>query len=366
MINQLRLFQFKGFKDQVFNFANLTLLTGINGMGKSSVIQALLVLRNSYDRGELQGGSFLTIEDKELVNLVSPDAMLNADASSNEVSINLVNDESEGLWKVAAEGVSNSLPLIDHEIHPEVFDSPLCQPTFQYLNAERIGPRQFYDRLSVSRRHSPIGYRGEFTATILSEAATRLKKLEHPKLALAKSEFVYDQVSSWLSQIIYPGTKVSLDETNPNQITIQYSFARQKGKSFNPLNIGFGFSFALPVIVAVLTAAPSSLLIVENPEAHLHPKGQAEMGRFLALAAESGIQILIETHSDHILNGIRLAVKEKEVSSESISIIFVGTFNDKGEQKVYVTEPHIDQNGRIEDWPQDFFDTWEYSMMRLL
>lgn len=366
MIKQLRLFQFKAFKEQVFSLSNLNLLAGVNGMGKSSLIQSLLILRSSYDRGELQNGSFLTIQHQDLINLVSPDAILNADADSSEVSISITEDECQGQWKINAEGINNSLPLKDHTVNTEILNTSLFNNSFQYLNAERIGPRQFYERLSVSRNHSPLGYRGEFTASKLSEVATNLTKLEHEKLFLSKSNLIYEQVSNWLSEIIHPGTKISLDESNPSQISILYNFARQKGKSFNPLNIGFGFSFALPIIVAILTAPKHSLVIIENPEAHLHPKGQAEMGKFLALAAESGIQIIIETHSDHILNGIRIAVKDKMVLPESTNIIFVGSYDDNGRDRVYVEELEIDEDGRISEWPKDFFDTWEYSMMHLL
>lgn len=366
MINQIRLFQFKVFKDQVFNLSNLTLLTGINGMGKSSIIQSLLVLRNSFDRGELQSASKLTIEDKEMVNLVSPDAMLCAEAGSNEVTFHLIDDDTEGSWTVKAEGSSNSLPIAKHRTEENIFQCNLFQNSFQYLNAERIGPRQYYDRSSVSRNHSALGYRGEFTASVLFEAATKLLKVNHKQLIVSGSDLVYDQVSNWISRIIYPGTKVSLDVSNPNHIVLQYAFAREKERTFNPVNIGFGFSFALPVIVAVLTATPGSLIIVENPEAHLHPKGQAEMGRFLGIAANCGLQIIVETHSDHILNGIRIAIKEKEIDPASIKIIFVGAYDAGETQKVFVTEPEIDEDGRIDDWPKDFFDTWEYSLMRLL
>lgn len=367
MISQLRLFQFKGFKDQVFNFSNLTLLTGINGMGKSSVIQSLLVLRNSFDRGELQSGKSITISDKELVNLVSPDDMLYADASSDTVSFGLTDDHGDGFWSVASKGTSNSLPIFSKEIRENIFESPLFLPSFQYLNAERIGPRQSYERLTVSRDHSILGYRGEYTASVLSEAAQKLKKVMLSGLILEdESTLVYDQVSLWISRIIYPGTKVNLDDSNPSSISLQYTFAHVKSKGFNPLNIGFGFSFALPVIVSVLTAAPNSLIVVENPEAHLHPKGQAEMGRFLGCAAQSGLQIIVETHSDHILNGIRLAVKDKFVDPEAIKIIFVGSYLSNGQKHLHVSEPEIDSDGRIDDWPKDFFDTWEYSMMHLL
>ncbi|MNL45378.1 hypothetical protein D3C87_1680200 [compost metagenome] len=90
------------------------------------------------------------------------------------------------------------------------------------------------------------------------------------------------------------------------------------------------------------------------------------MGRFLGIASNCGIQIIVETHSDHILNGLRIAVKENEISPETVKIIFVGAYADEATQKVYVSEPEIDVDGRIDDWPKDFFDTWEYSLMRLL
>ena len=77
-----------------------------------------------------------------------------------------------------------------------------------------------------------------------------------------------------------------------------------------PTNMGFGVSYALPVITAGLLAPAGSLLVVENPEAHLHPAGQSRVGRFLAHLAASGVQVVAETHSDHVLNGVRLAAVE--------------------------------------------------------
>lgn len=366
MINQLQLFQFKSFKKETFNFSNLTLLTGVNGIGKSSIIQSLLVLRNSFDRGEIK--TRLTIQAGQFVNLVSPNDMLSSSAESSLVGITIVDDQL-GLarWEVLSEGESNSLPLIKEISNEGVENFSLFQPTFQYLNAERIGPRQSYDKLSVKRNHSPLGYFGEYTASRLSETVNNLEACVLKSLHIEKtSEKVYDLVSGWVSKIIYPGTKVNLDDTNPSRITLQYSFENDKGKKFSPLNIGFGFSFALPVILSVLTAKPGDMIIVENPEAHLHPRGQAEMGRFLTLAASSGVQIIIETHSDHILNGVRLSVKKDKVSPENTKIIYIGTYQDQNGQVTYATEPTINQDGKIDEWPKDFFDTWEYSLMELL
>src|SRR5688500_16680001 len=99
MLTDLNLFQFKRFKEEHIELFPLTLLTGINGMGKSSVVQSLIVLRQSFDRGELQNNGKLIIEDKELVNLVSPDDMLCAEAESKKVAITLIDEaDNKATW----------------------------------------------------------------------------------------------------------------------------------------------------------------------------------------------------------------------------------------------------------------------------
>ena len=95
--------------------------------------------------------------------------------------------------------------------------------------------------------------------------------------------------------------------------SVAYSLGHKVASSeYRPTNVGFGITYALPIVVSALSARPGSLLIVENPEAHLHPRGQVKMGELLCQASEAGIQVLIETHSDHVLNGIRLAVRDSQ------------------------------------------------------
>src|SRR5260370_36481781 len=89
---------------------------------------------------------------------------------------------------------------------------------------------------------------------------------------------------------------------------------------YGPTSVGFGITYALPIVVAVLSAHPGSLVIIENPEAHLHPRGQVKMGELLCQASAAGIQILIETHSDHVLNGIRLAVQARKNAPANVAL----------------------------------------------
>jgi len=361
MLTNIELFQFKRFKHDFVDLAPLTLLTGVNGMGKSSIIQSLLILRQSFDRGDLQNNNKIIIEDKELVNLISPDDMLCSKADSTDVSISLTdNSNIKASWKMKAEGNSNTLPVDFNSNNGNIYTSSLFLNSFQYLNAERIGPRVTYNRLFVTRPHSPIGYKGELAASRILESLNKNEKVELDKVIIKGIEpNVYDQLSAWLSEIIYPDTKVSIDDSDSSKISLEYTFKDEQTKTFNPMNIGFGFSFALPVILAVLTAKPNSLLIVENPEAHLHPKGQSRMGKLLALAAQSGLQIIIESHSDHLLNGVRVAVKKGELNPEKTQIHFFTSTKNETRPSNYKISFAIEADGGLERWPNDFFDEWD-------
>ncbi len=368
MLTDINLYQFKRFKNESVELYPLTLMTGINGMGKSSVVQSLLILRQSFDRGELQNNSKLVIEDKELVNLVSPDDMLCSDAEDKIVSLELVdNKKNAAKWVVVAEGNSNTLVYKYERKDGDIYSSSLFNNDFQYLNAERIGPRVTYDRLSVTRPHSPVGYRGEFVANRLLEAVTDIEDVKLKDVLLGgASTKVYDQLSAWVSEIIYPGTKVSIDDSDGSKINLQYSFKDEQTKTFNPLNIGFGFSFALPVILAILTAKPGSLIIIENPEAHLHPRGQSRMGRLIALAVQSGVQIIVETHSDHLLNGIRVAVKQGKLDCSKTHIHYFTADKIQLQDLKYKISFAIDEDGGLERWPSGFFDEWDKMLDELL
>jgi predicted ATPase len=122
-----------------------------------------------------------------------------------------------------------------------------------------------------------------------------------------------------------------------------------------PTNMGFGVSYALPIVVQGLATVPGGMLIVENPEAHLHPAGQSAMGRFLGLLAADGVQVIVETHSDHVLNGICLATIEDRHPLKRQDVLI----------HAFLNEPHdgtrtlaieINKQGGFTQNPTGFFD----------
>lgn len=128
-------------------------------------------------------------------------------------------------------------------------------------------------------------------------------------------------------------------------------------------NIGFGISYVLPIIVTGLIAKQGSYMIVENPEAHLHPSAQSKIGRFLAMVANAGVQVIVETHSDHVINGMQLAAIKNEINPEHIVINF---FNQtESSQQPELESIAINTKGELSSWPKGFFDQTQLDFAEL-
>src|SRR5262249_586706 len=123
-----------------------------------------------------------------------------------------------------------------------------------------------------------------------------------------------------------------------------------------PANVGYGLTYVFPLLVAGLCARKRQLLIIDSPEAHLHPRGQSRIGQFLAQASSAGPQLVIETHSDHVLNGVRLALRDGAVAPSDVGIHFFNSRNSEKTGENPVTSVSVDHRGNLSDWPEGFFD----------
>lgn len=131
------------------------------------------------------------------------------------------------------------------------------------------------------------------------------------------------------------------------------------------MNVGFGLSYALPIIVALFlgTIEPNTIVLIENPEAHLHPKGQTELAKLIALSVEAGAQVIVETHSDHLFDGLRVYAKNNKGFAKRISTYW---FELDLHKNSLVESVVIDDNGRLDKWPQGMFDQFEINASELL
>lgn len=157
-----------------------------------------------------------------------------------------------------------------------------------------------------------------------------------------------DQARKWLNYII-PGA--NFDNAIPlgKSKVIQGTF----GESL-PTNVGFGISYCLPIIVNGLLAEKNTVFIVENPEAHLHPTGQSRIGRFLAQIASTGVQVIVETHSEHIINGVKIAILEGDKLNKDDAIVnFI--YKDENEKSV-IKEIYFNEEAEFDKFPPGFID----------
>jgi predicted ATPase len=381
VINHIKLINFKAFRRLELPLGPLTLLTGLNSSGKSSVLQALGLLRQSYEtqmltRTKHAGGGLLLNGD--LVALGTAQDVLHEDFGPVDelpavteplVGFVVEEDGEQRTWAAAYDirhPDQDVMPLAEGSVRSHLAEQP-----FQYLHADRITPAVTYPRShQVAIARGFLGVRGEHTVNYLRHHTDQEAPRDVPEGPLrhrgATSAQLLDQTIAWMQELC-PGVNIETDPVEgTDSVRLSYGFGGTAGinatRRRRPTNVGFGLTYALPVVVACLTATPESLILLENPEAHLHPKGQSRMAALLSAAAATGAQLIVETHSDHVLNGVRIAVKQGVLQPEDTVVHY---FRGNGAGTEVVT-PRIDKDGMVEQWPEGFFDEWENSLDQLL
>lgn len=347
-------------------------------MGKSSIIQALLLLRQSYKKETLinEGLSL----NGELINIGTAKEALYQFADSDELSFKIDFDTAEEIisneWIFSSErndeadeynySESEIIPYGEGVEVPKNIESlPLFHfNKFNYLSAEHwVKETYTIADYAVSKQRS-LGKYGENAPYYLLRYGMQEVS---PELLYKDTDVntLDHQVSAWMNEIS-PGTKVIVERIpGMSYVKLSYQFSESGMTPVSPLNVGFGMTYVLPVVVGLLSAQPGDILLIENPESHVHPKGQSAIGRLMAKVAALGVQLFVETHSDHIINGVRVAVKQG-VSPDFVKILFLS--KGEGNKQMYTTQstPKIDKDGRIDFWPPDFCEEWNNNLLELL
>jgi len=370
MIKSIELYNFKCFREQYFPIKPLTVLSGINGVGKSSVIQSIMLARQSRQKGQ-EDISHLVLNG-DLTHIGTSGDLLCAEANDErgtEIELGFTSIPQPLVLRTRKEDASDTdvCEIESADITSLVDEEPIFTDDFQYLKAERIGPRTSLptSEYLVQQQHR-IGYHGELVGQFLFT----FEKAKIPALCLQhdteSDSSIGRQTEAWLSEIS-PAVRLKTEgykALDSVQMRFSYLRGREESDSFRATNVGLGISYTLPIIVALLTPFPNSLIVLENPECHVHPAGQSAMGRLIACAAAAGHQVIVETHSDHILNGIRVAVMQKKLSPENVSTIYLAPNPDSLQPDVYF--PQLDSRGRFDHWPNGFFDQWEKDLEQLI
>lgn len=381
MIEYIELKNFKSIKEKRFNLKNLNVLLGLNGQGKSSFIQSLLLLRQSDDK--LNKG-ILSLNG-DLVKIGnSKDALYQYAKGKLEIALKFSSEKEE---RVKFDYTANSDIFIIEDSQSVEFKKNLSKREneglfnngFQYLNADRVEPKTLHQRsYSNAFFYRNLGTKGEYTVDFLEVNGSEpisFQNCLHSNTGIIqthtgekrKDNRLINQVNLWLSEIS-PEVAVKTEYVTSDHVKLEFEFAQPTFGTtmpFKPENVGFGISYALHVVTALLAARPGSLIIIENPESHIHPRGQAELGKLITLVAQNNVQIIIETHSDHIVNGIRVGVKEEPSFKNETVLFYFKKIVEQREQFSFIKDIKIDKNGTLSNYPTNLLDEWSNQLSKL-
>lgn len=370
MIESVSLQNFKCFSEKKdIELAKITILYGHNGRGKSSLSQALLLIgqsmkeRNDLDQLSIVGEQVKldTFADIKTAGIDQEEIKFWIETEREKVEMGfspfadkpqlgrlstlLYNGEDRFVVQTtqaseaAAQGEKVAFSTSDISVLQQL-------KSITYISAGRLGPVNDTLR-NDSLPPNNIGTNGENLLNALSHQAP---------------EFV-DYLGQVLSKILN-GAAMKIVDPKATRLELMLN-SRDGDQLFRPVNVGFGYSYILPVIVGTLLADKGSIVIIENPEAHLHPGAQSRIMEFLIEQSTTrDLQLIIETHSDHVVNGMRISMK-KGTLMPSDSIIQHFAYTENGIAPV-ITRITCDSKGNLSDYPVDFQDEWTAQMLELV
>lgn len=394
---------------QSIDIRPLTILAGANSSGKSSMMQALLLLKQTleapYDPGGLlihgPNAEFTSVDQllfhgsgEKRVNTLFIKIGVNQE---NEIALTLSRSEKGGraqleptLQETILIGKHGSLSeqTSVEDLREMIYGTKKIDGLLGDNPSVRIAKNRCFvqgtlvlDAFSLEHVHE---IKPAFPFTVLINGIIHLPGLRgnprrtYPvasvgsKFPGAFQNYTASVVSSWahdskdtlkelgddLSKLGLTWKVVAqpLDDTQIELRVGRLPKPRQGGGKdlVNIADVGLGVSQVLPVVVSLLAAVPGQLVYIEQPEIHLHPRAQVAMASLLAKAAQRGVRVVAETHSSLVLLGIQSLVAEGELNPTDVALHWFKRDDETGETTVQSAE--LDAAGRFGDWPEDFAD----------
>lgn len=374
MITNISIRNFKAFKDTGnIRLGALNVLTGINGRGKSTLMQSLLLMSQSmresenhsplhlFSNGEwVKLGPFKDVMhqysnlgESVIFSLVTNDVKdneyvltyhpISGDSFTAELRSMVVNGK-----ETFSEAGGYSADSMEQMLVPPVFSgyTPLLRlQNMYYIAADRRGAPDEEELISVNH-NLHLDCHGNNVLNVLFQQGTDFQ----------------GEVEKYLSEIFEGATfKILADE----RAVHLYMDSMNGGKLFRPINVGYGYSYILALLVAGLLAKKGEFIMVENPEAHLHPSAQSALMKFLCEEViAKGVQVFMETHSDHIVNASLLAVRKGVLTNEQMNILFFNRSDSSAD--VIVSNLEVTSKGRVKNPPRKFCDQYAMDLRTLM
>lgn len=340
MIKSLHINGFKSFSDETLKLKPLTILTGLNSTGKSSCFQAILMAmfyKRSQNTVGLIGGS-------ELLDFQF-EANRNRYTNAKKIGVSIVLDSGETLVLHSVQGLATASypPEIQFDLEDNVY----------YLSANRLGYSLDFETISPLYK---VGLQGEYVFGTFEEEKSR--SLEPGVVRDRESSTLSSQLNWWLEYIL--GIKMEMDSEKISSSKVKFFFKSDGLTNIEPRYLGVGVSYLAKILITCLRANRDDVLMIENPEIHLHPAAQARLMEFFVMIAGAGRQVLIETHSENMLNKARYAVYKHQIDASKVVLFYKDSITSPFIQLEYKEDGTYSQ-----DFPVGFFDATLEEMMEM-
>ena len=336
MIDKIEINNFKSIDKLELEFKNLTLLTGTNSAGKSTVIQSILFSSNYLSSKILA---------EYLDSLGDFSDLKNRNLNEKKINFELINKNSTTTTSIDIDQISQVGDTADYilEYGKNLF----------YLSADRVKPKEIesYKKLFENSKKE-FGINGEMIINYYENFKTM--QLADNLIIDESSKTLQSQIDYWLKEILNIDIAFNTEKISSTFLKTFYKIENDN-LEYKPNNIATGINYLISILILCLSSKKDDVIIIENPEIHLHPKAQSGLSSFLSFIASKGIQLIIETHNDHIINKIRYSIFKQEIDSDDIIIYYKD--RDINFEKIEINNKgYFKYRDRVNKFPDGFYD----------
>lgn len=353
MIKKISIKGLKSISNMCLKCKNLNILVGTNSSGKSTVLQAILLVSENLASPCGFSGKLVSLGEFEEVRCWN--------SKERRINVHILMDEGKAFWHIYEEaGELKALLRPEWDIgrmeNPVNLALNYQMGKLSYLSCNRIGAKDIYDKNLIPE--TKIGINGEFAIDFLCRNKDSL--VEDEICNFKDLITLSNQVNQWLNYIIGANIRVE-DILGTDVVKATYKVGNQR--EVRPRNVGSGVSYLISILVLCLSSKQGDIMIIENPEIHLHPLAQSRVCEFLYYIASRGRQIFIETHSDHFFNAIRAGIATETMNPDKVQVNFI-SLDEEFCTKNTVVE--FGKRGKVLNPQKDLFDQFDNDLNRML
>lgn len=381
MIKQIQIARFKNFRDSgILKLGRVNMLAGANGCGKSSFCQVLLTLAQTWREGGMNSllpkGVFKNLGTFDDIHYAYTDDgsidihLWTEKGKDNDFLLKYVKSEDRRTLGEIENAEVNGVSIFDEDGENEDDDGVIDDGEDANQNM-RLTSLKDYPSLTALQNLFYIS--ADRTAASNKEGLDETTPDDYIKpdgsnvlnvLWAHREENILEDIAQLIKDVLESGTVQLIPDNNELVLTLN---SISNSKLFMPVNVGYGYSYILSLLTALVIAKPGATFIVENPEAHLHPSAQAKIAKVLIdYSKKKNLQMFVETHSDHVLNALLKAVKKKELSTEDMQLLFFSCrINEEGHTEGKVENLKVTGMGHIQRPPKKFFEQYALDLREL-